>query len=252
MRIYGHSYAPSGDHLRRGFTLIELLSVIGIISVLIGVLIPSISMLREYARRTADLSNLRQLALACSIYSTDHDGCLPAGRAAGAPPGADNYIWTNYANCWKPLIQRVPGLARNNSCLSVLEGYSNADDFGLVQPNYGWPDDVMLGWIYWGGRDNLSVSGALKYRSMHRLADRNTPGSPTLWTCLCWDSAGAPSPSACPHVGSHFVEYPSGTALKPPPNGLGVALVDGSASFVPWEQLIIIPQANGFKLYYQP
>jgi hypothetical protein len=48
------------------------------------------------------------------------------------------------------------------------------------------------------------------------------------------------------------VIYPQGVAIKPPPDGLGVALDDGSASFVHWRDLITIPQANGFKLYYQP
>jgi prepilin-type N-terminal cleavage/methylation domain-containing protein len=237
---------------RPGFTLLEVLVVIGILSLLMAMLLPSLGRVRESARRTQDLSNLRQLAQACILYAADNDGALPIGRAAGAPANADDYTWINYPNCWRLLVQLVPALQQNNSCLSVREGYDEATDFGIVQPGYGSPHDVMLGWIYWGGRDDLSVGGSLKYRSLRRLAQRNTPGSQTLWTCLCWDSAGAPSPSVCPHVGSRFVQYPSGVTLQPPPDGLGAALSDGSVSFVGWEELSIIPQANGFKLYYQP
>jgi len=69
---------------------------------------------------------------------------------------------------------------------------------------------------------------------------------------LCWDSAGGPSPSICPHVGTQYIQYAPGVVLAPPPDGLCVALADGSASFVVWNDLIIIPQFNGFKLYYQP
>lgn len=237
---------------RAGFTLLEVLVVIGILSLLMAMLLPSLGRVRESARRTQDLSNLRQLAQACTLYAANNDGALPIGRAAGAPAGADDYTWINYANCWDLLVQLVPSLEQNNSCLSVHEGYDEASDFGSVQPSYGWPHDVRLGWIYWGGRDDLSAGGSLKYRSLRRLTQRNTPGSQTLWTCLCWDSAGAPSSSVCPHVGSRFVEYPSGVTIQPPPDGLGVALADGSASFVGWEDLTIIPQANGLKLYYQP
>jgi hypothetical protein len=94
----------------------------------------------------------------------------------------------------------------------------------------------------------------LKYRSLHRLSDHLTPGSQTLWTCLCWDSNASASgdPSVCPHVGTSYVEYPNGVTLMPPPDGLGVALTDGSASFISWTDLIIVEQANWYKLYYQP
>ena len=96
------------------------------------------------------------------------------------------------------------------------------------------------------------MNKALAYRSPRRLGQHLTPGSQTLWTCWCWDSAGNGGPSMCPHVGTHCVIYPAGIALKPPPDALGVGLDDGSASFVKWTDLITIAQANGFKLYYQP
>ncbi len=111
---------------------------------------------------------------------------------------------------------------------------------------------AAVGWIYWGGRDDLYVNGKLQYRSTRRIGQRLTPGSQTLWTCWCWDSANNGGPSVCPHVGTQCISYPNGVVLKPPPTGLGVALDDGSASFVNWADLIIIPQANGYKLYYQP
>jgi type II secretory pathway pseudopilin PulG len=237
---------------RRAFTLVQLLVTVGIIGVLIGLLLPAVGRLRETARRTEDLSNLRGLTQACVAYAADHGGVLPPGRKASAVANEDDYVWTNYKACWRPLVARSPGLVTIVSCASVRLGYADAGEFGKPQAGYGSPDDVEVGWIYWGGRDDLAAAGQVTYRSPKRLGERLTPSSPTLWTCWCWDSAGWAGSSVCPHVGTAYVEYPSGVPLKPPPDGLGVALTDGSASFVAWGELAIVSQANGFKLYYQP
>ena len=258
---------------RTAFTIIELLVSIGVIFLLAAMALPVMNRVRESGRRTTELSNLRHLTAAVITYCQNNDGTYPIGRMAAASPavspyaarsvsaysasnapaaGADDYTWVNNKNCWSKLVALMPGLNQINSCFSVREGFPDADDFGTGGSEYGYPDDTRVGWIYWAGRDDLIVNGKLQYRSLRRQGQHLTPGSQTLWTCWCWDSAGRGGPSMCPHVGSNFVMYPAGVVLKPPPDGLGVALDDGSASFVHWTDLVIIPQANGWKLYYQP
>ena len=61
---------------RKGFTLIELLVVIAIIAILAAILFPVFQSVRENARRTACLSNEKQIGLAAAQYMNDNDGSL--------------------------------------------------------------------------------------------------------------------------------------------------------------------------------
>ncbi len=53
----------------RAFTLIELLVVMAIISMLMGILLPSLGEARETARRTVCSSNLRQITIGMEMYT---------------------------------------------------------------------------------------------------------------------------------------------------------------------------------------
>jgi len=62
--------------LKKAFTLIELLVVIAIIAILAAILFPVFAQAREAARKTACLSNEKQLGMAARMYMEDFEGAL--------------------------------------------------------------------------------------------------------------------------------------------------------------------------------
>lgn len=57
----------------KAFTLIELLVVVAIIAVLMAILLPSMNLARDAARRAACLSNLRQAGIAARMYAQENN-----------------------------------------------------------------------------------------------------------------------------------------------------------------------------------
>lgn len=77
--IIDASVGAIGAGARGAFTLIELLVTMATISLLLGVLLPSLGRARESARSAVCGSNLRQLFTANDFYQTEHAGRLVAG-----------------------------------------------------------------------------------------------------------------------------------------------------------------------------
>jgi prepilin-type N-terminal cleavage/methylation domain-containing protein len=122
-----------------GFTLVELLVVIAIIGILIGMLLPAVQQVREAARRTACLNNLRQIALAAHNYESTFKRF---------PPGMLNVALANTRTTRNdgsagspqhmgPLVHLLPFIEANNLD-SLIEIDRNARHFDRAWYGASW------------------------------------------------------------------------------------------------------------------
>jgi prepilin-type N-terminal cleavage/methylation domain-containing protein len=63
--------------MRKGFTLVELLVVIAIIALLISILAPSLSLVKDIAKQMICGTNLHGVGMANSMYAAENKGQLP-------------------------------------------------------------------------------------------------------------------------------------------------------------------------------
>lgn len=97
----GHQESRSVRGRRAGFTLIELLVVISIIAILLTFIAPQVGNIREKARRTKCLNNLRVIGTSALLYADEHGGDFPGSasvavaqelNSANADTGTPYYI----------------------------------------------------------------------------------------------------------------------------------------------------------------
>ncbi|MDX2065675.1 MAG: prepilin-type N-terminal cleavage/methylation domain-containing protein [Fimbriimonadaceae bacterium] len=96
---------------RLAFTLIELLVVIAIIAILAAILFPVFAQAKAAAKKTAALSNVKQLGLAIIQYQADHDDYQPVPYNWSMPNGGSPdwfYMFSNDRS-WDVLIRPYTG-----------------------------------------------------------------------------------------------------------------------------------------------
>ena len=141
---------------KRGFTLIELLVVIAIIAVLMGILMPALSRVREQARQQSCGTRVRQHVLGLLMYADDNNSKLPKAPGVGAwlQDVSINTVQRLLDSGMKQEMFYCPSNETHkkymNDCWTFDQWYNNQDTVweGGKWSNYGDGNFIVSGYLF--------------------------------------------------------------------------------------------------------
>jgi prepilin-type N-terminal cleavage/methylation domain-containing protein/prepilin-type processing-associated H-X9-DG protein len=151
--------------MKKAFTLIELLVVIAIIAILAAILFPVFAQAKEAAKKTACLSNTKQMGLALLMYGGDNDD--------GYPTWSDFYgLYTSTTN----LATRY-----NTAATLAAMGGSNG-------PQFYW-DAHLLPYVKDGSPQSSGYGGVWHCPSDAKALSLRSMGLSQCFTYVCQSSS---------------------------------------------------------------
>lgn len=171
----------------KGFTLIELLVVIAIIAILAAILFPVFAKARAAARKSAGISNLRQIGTGTMMYTQDYDekfpyynwgvmSCNESGNGGGSATlsgdvaGFRDYSAGAWCNSLQPYIKNL-GL------------FQDPSDRRKWQPGYciNFPQEIFQAGTRSWTRSTYVSYGWNESATGRGLADYRNPANDLLW-----------------------------------------------------------------------
>ncbi|MFQ3586105.1 MAG: prepilin-type N-terminal cleavage/methylation domain-containing protein [Fimbriimonadaceae bacterium] len=236
--------------MRKAFTLIELLVVIAIIAILAAILFPVFAQAKASAKKTASLSNTKNIGTAAQIYSADYDDHAILAQTWGTNTAPGMVVcWLGFGaeNCMAPWTSNIQPYMKNTDIIQDPQigargrgftGFSQrAKD--VMMPQYGYNHAAWSPFMGPGGRGQNALGPTARWNSMSMTAveqPANTVMFAASWAinldmngepnALAWDlstrwvSTGLIDEPYCGRVGA---------------NGLGPLCWDGWGASFWWE-----------------
>lgn len=250
--------------MKRAFTLIELLVVIAIIAILAAILFPVFAQAKEAAKKTTNLSNMKQLGTATQLYMGDSEDVFPQAVFRIPEWGGWNFyvadIVTPVPAGWMPTtlgFSREPYLSPSMSYwANAMQPYMKSDGLfeasgapelrfsgvasGFANPRKPWAkvNATMNGFLT--SLQSSAVAQPSRLPLFWGMGKMNIAGfgyaNPALYCPhndeVCrWSPTGQHQPRMTSPVNYSYHEFPEGWSWWTYGRGMNFSSVDGSARF---------------------
>lgn len=201
--------------MKQAFTLIELLVVIAIIAILAAILFPVFAQAKLAAKASASLSNTKQLATACMIYTTDSDDVFVSQFVDETGPWGWQNTWVMHT---LPYMKNYEILKSPTDTVPLITAYNSGPKFTYVA------NGLLLG----------DTSGGSPFWLFRGIINTNGNGGSTNWY-----QSGTRSQTEIPRV-AEAILFGSRSAAKKggakDPYAAGGSKMEGS--FSPWNSVL--------------
>lgn len=191
--------------LCRGFTLVELLTVIGIIVILLGILLPVVASIRKKGFETSTSQEMSRIGTACQAYYSDfhaYPGPMPEGNLDSP---------TNPPTAIAPVIAGMSHVTSSQNLVLGLVG-------GLTLTNGALPIKYDVAQIQNNaGPQNLNVVNPRQINAYLTLTPDElptNPAGPTSWLTVVNGAGNYTVPEILDHI-----------PIDPPPYHLPILYV---------------------------
>jgi prepilin-type N-terminal cleavage/methylation domain-containing protein len=156
---------------KRGFTLIELLTVMAIIALLVGLLLPALAQARAKAQMTKDQTQMKQIHAAWTTFSRDYNGIFPTPGIINRLPDPSLPGGGDRPGRGEEDLEANTSAAMYSACImqnyftpQILIAPTEPSGFVAVKDDYDWNLYSPLDDIYWDAdEDGNNVSQNQNY-----------------------------------------------------------------------------------------